>query len=84
MKNGNYFALIACCIFLSLYACVPKEQTKQTDVLVIGGTTSGISAGLQSLSTEREKRANGQGNTPTISISDFMPIEQRPSAGSQD
>ena len=48
MKNGNYFALIACCIFVSLYACVPKDQTKQTDVLVVGGTTSGISAGLQS------------------------------------
>ncbi|HZK96635.1 MAG TPA: FAD-dependent oxidoreductase [Prolixibacteraceae bacterium] len=48
MKNGNYFALIACCIFVSLYACVVKEQTKQTEVLVIGGTTSGISAGLQS------------------------------------
>src|SRR5665648_135301 len=48
MKKGNYVALIACCIFVSLYACMPKEQHRQTDVLVIGGTTSGISAGLQS------------------------------------
>ena len=48
MKNGNYFALIAYCIFVSLYTCVPKELLKQTDVLVIGGTTSGIAAGLQS------------------------------------
>ncbi len=48
MKNGNFFALIVCCIFVSFYACVPKVQLEQTDVLVIGGSTSGISAGLQS------------------------------------
>jgi len=48
MKNGNYFALVACCIFVSFYACVPKEQLEQTDILIIGGSTSGISAGLQS------------------------------------
>jgi len=33
---------------ISLSGCKLKEQTFQTDVLVIGGTTGGISAGLQS------------------------------------
>ncbi|HSM47590.1 MAG TPA: FAD-dependent oxidoreductase, partial [Draconibacterium sp.] len=33
---------------ISLSGCTLKEQTFQTDVLVIGGTTGGISAGLQS------------------------------------
>ena len=40
--------IVICCIFLGLAACTPKEQTRQTDILVVGGTTSGISAGLQS------------------------------------
>jgi len=40
--------ILACCLFISFSACRPKEQTRQTDVLVIGGTTGGISAGLQS------------------------------------
>lgn len=44
----NCITVFACSIFLSLAGCVSKDQTKQTDVLVIGGTTSGISAGLQS------------------------------------
>jgi len=46
MIKRNY--ILALCIFGSLSSCVTKEQTRQTDVLVIGGTTSGISAGLQS------------------------------------
>lgn len=46
-KKANGLIVI-CCIFLSLAACTPKEQNHITDVLVIGGTTSGISAGLQS------------------------------------
>ena len=33
---------------LSFTVCTSKEHPRQTDVLVIGGTTSGISAGLQS------------------------------------
>jgi len=48
MFKRNYILVLALCIFGSLTSCVTKEQTKQTDVLVIGGTTSGISAGLQS------------------------------------
>jgi len=48
MIKRNYFALFACCIFINLAAIGSKVYTKQTDVLVIGGTTSGISAGLQS------------------------------------
>ena len=46
MIKRNY--ILALCILAGLTSCVPTEQTKQTDVLVIGGTTSGISAGLQS------------------------------------
>lgn len=42
----SLFTIIS--IIGSLSACSPKEQTLVTDVLVIGGTTSGISAGLQS------------------------------------
>jgi len=48
MIKRNYILVLALCIFGSLTSCVTKEQTRQTDVLVIGGTTSGISAGLQS------------------------------------
>lgn len=48
MINRNYIAVFAFCIFISFDACISKIQTRQTDVLVIGGTTSGISAGLQS------------------------------------
>ncbi len=48
MIKRNYILVLAFCILKSLTSCVTKEQTKQTDVLVIGGTTSGISAGLQS------------------------------------
>ncbi len=48
MEQRNYIVFFTCCVFLSFAACGPKEQIRQTDVLVIGGTTSGISAGLQS------------------------------------
>ena len=48
MIKRNCISVFACFIFLSLAACESNEQAKQTDVLVIGGTTSGISAGLQS------------------------------------
>ena len=48
MINRNYIAVFAFCIFISFDACFSKIQTRQTDVLVIGGTTGGISAGLQS------------------------------------
>lgn len=41
-----------------LLCCISKEQTLQTDVLVIGGTTGGISAGLQSARL----------NTPTLIV----------------
>jgi hypothetical protein len=46
MKFSNNITLIICFIFLQ--SCIGTEQTFQTDVLVIGGTTGGISAGLQS------------------------------------
>jgi len=47
MKNATC-GIIVCCIFLCLLSCTLKGQVRQTDVLVIGGTTSGIAAGLQS------------------------------------
>ena len=40
--------VVFCLTFLSLTAFASKEQTKQTSVLVIGGTTGGTSAGIQS------------------------------------
>jgi hypothetical protein len=46
MKFRNNITLLICFIFL--HSCIGTEQTFQTDVLVIGGTTGGISAGLQS------------------------------------
>jgi hypothetical protein len=45
------YALISSVFFLLFgifSACTPTEKNYQTDVLVIGGTTGGISAGLQS------------------------------------
>ncbi len=48
MIKGKYFALVACCFFICISVNGVSVYTKQTDVLVIGGTTSGISAGLQS------------------------------------
>jgi len=48
MIKRNCSVTFACSILLCLAACSPKIQTRQTEVLVIGGTTSGISAGLQS------------------------------------
>jgi succinate dehydrogenase/fumarate reductase flavoprotein subunit len=39
---------VICLLFLGFSACGPTEQNHATEVLVIGGTTSGISAGLQS------------------------------------
>lgn len=56
MKFKNNIAIFVISIFL-LY-CASKEQTLQTDVLVIGGTTGGISAGLQSARL----------NTPTLIV----------------
>ena len=44
----NYLSFLIFCLFLVLGSCTGKEQIRQTGVLVIGGTTSGISAGLQS------------------------------------
>ena len=46
MKFQNNIAIFVISFFL--LCCTSKEQTFQTDVLVIGGTTGGISAGLQS------------------------------------
>ncbi len=48
MIKRKYSLVFAFCIFLSFTSCISKVQTRHTDVLVIGGTTSGISAGLQS------------------------------------
>lgn len=46
--KGNSITFFGCCILLILAPLVSKEQTKRTEVLIVGGTTSGISAGLQS------------------------------------
>jgi len=47
--SGFKIKLIASClIFLSLNVFAAKGQTRQTSVLVIGGTTGGTSAGIQS------------------------------------
>jgi len=48
MMKRIYSIALAFCLFLSFGASIPKGQNRQTDVLVIGGTTGGISAGLQS------------------------------------
>ncbi len=40
--------IIFLALLISLSGCIHKEKTLQTDVLIIGGTTGGISAGLQS------------------------------------
>lgn len=48
MIKGKYFAFVACYFFICISVNGAIVYTKQTDVLVIGGTTSGISAGLQS------------------------------------
>lgn len=58
MKYRNHIIGWACCLLLSFSACTPKEQIRETDVLVIGGTTGGISAGLQSARL----------NTPTLVV----------------
>ena len=47
MKHGTHLILL-CFFSLIFWSCSTGDQTKQTDVLVIGGTTSGVSAGLQS------------------------------------
>ncbi len=47
IKSVN-ITIIACCSFLGMISCGSGVQTRETEVLVIGGTTSGISAGLQS------------------------------------
>lgn len=46
--NSKATLVLGFLLFLNFSACSQKNQTLQTDVLVIGGTTSGISAGLQS------------------------------------
>jgi len=56
MKFKNNIAIFVISFFL--LCCTSKEQTLQTDVLVIGGTTGGISAGLQSARL----------NTPTLIV----------------
>ncbi|HNW57765.1 MAG TPA: FAD-dependent oxidoreductase [Bacteroidales bacterium] len=48
MKKISYALSFFFFSILILSACKSKEQNMNTDVLVIGGTTSGISAGLQS------------------------------------
>jgi len=48
MIKTKYIFVFACLLQLIFSACASKEQTQQTDILIIGGTTSGISAGLQS------------------------------------
>jgi hypothetical protein len=47
MINKIYFVSSTILLLGYMFACTPKEQSLQTNVLVIGGTTSGISAGLQ-------------------------------------
>lgn len=46
MKYRNNITLFF--FLIVLHSCIATEQTLQTDVLVIGGTTGGISAGIQS------------------------------------
>ena len=46
MKFVNNITLLFCLILLQ--GCIATNQALQTDVLVIGGTTGGISAGIQS------------------------------------
>ncbi len=46
MRASITFSLFSCLLCLNF--CTAKEQSRQTDVLVIGGSTGGISAGIQS------------------------------------
>ena len=48
MIKRSKLSVFVCFILMTFVACKSKHQTKQIDVLIIGGTTSGISAGLQS------------------------------------
>jgi hypothetical protein len=48
MRNKIVFAGISMIFISLLWIGCTKKQMKETDVLVIGGTTSGISAGIQS------------------------------------
>jgi len=43
LKNISYFS---CILFLIFTSCEKKEKLVETDILVIGGTTSGTSAGI--------------------------------------
>ena len=43
----TYYYILLFCILLCLASCNPNSRTENTDILVIGGSTSGISAGLQ-------------------------------------
>lgn len=47
MKKRFVYIIIVLVIF-SFHSCTKKEEIRQVDVLVIGGTTGGISAGIQS------------------------------------
>lgn len=47
MNNSIYRTALACFLFLVAGACSPKMSATETYILVIGGTTSGISAGIQ-------------------------------------
>jgi len=40
--------MMVVCLLLGLAYCTPKTETMESGVLIIGGTTSGISAGIQS------------------------------------
>ncbi|GHT60288.1 hypothetical protein AGMMS50239_09000 [Bacteroidia bacterium] len=44
----HFVYIIMVLLILPLQSCKKKEEVRQVDVLVIGGTTGGISAGLQS------------------------------------
>lgn len=48
MKQQTLQSIFFIIVLATLMACTPPPAIQQTDVLVIGGTTGGISAGLQS------------------------------------
>ncbi len=47
-RAATHTSIFIYLLFLLLVGCTAKVQQKQTEVLVIGGTTSGVAAGLQS------------------------------------
>ena len=48
MTGFKFNFIVFCLTFLNLAALASQEQTKQTAVLVVGGTTGGTSAGIES------------------------------------